>query len=144
MTALLTSADYPAIRAAIALSLSSSVLPDSAIALPIFLDAADLDLKARDPLWASRTGDSLVQLTNAAIYLTAARIAPAMPRLISEKISTGGDDFARQWQAIDWEARAAALLHLAEEALDTILDPMDQISTRPTRFVTATGRRGRW
>ena len=144
MATLLDFASYDAIRAAIDISLNRDSLPDDVIALPIYLSAADLEVKRRDPLWASRTGDSLISLTNAAIYLTAARIAPAMPRLLSQKIAAGGDDFTLQFQAIDWAARAQALRQQGEDALDSLIDPGDVISTRPTRFTVASGRRGRW
>ena len=137
-------ASYDAIRAAIDITLDRAALSDDVIGLPIFRDAADLNIKRRDPLWATRTGDSLSQLTIATIYLTASLIAPAMPRLLSEKIASGGDDYTRQFQAIDWAARGRALRQLAEDALDVIIDPGDAISTRPTRFVAASGRRGRW
>jgi hypothetical protein len=140
VTTLLTSAAYPSVRAAIDITLGASDLPDSVIALPINLNAADLELKARDPNWASRTGDALISLTNAAIYLTAARLAPAMPQLLSETFG----DYRYQLQAVDWAARAAALRALAEAALDMVLDPGDATSDRPTRFAVASGRRGRW
>lgn len=142
MATLLTSTDYPTIRAAIDLSLDSTSksLPDATIALPIYLDAADLELKTRDPLWATRTGDALVQLKNAAIYLTASRIAPTIPRLVGEDFG----NYAYKLQSVDWEARAAALRALAEEALNAILDPGDATSDRPTFFATARGYRGRW
>jgi hypothetical protein len=137
---ILTSTSYGAIRAAIDVTLDSEALPDAVIALPIYLDAADLEVKTRDPLWASRTGDALIQLTNAAIYLTAARLAPALPRLLGEDFG----DYAYKLQGVDWDARALALRALADAALDSFLDVGDLISTRPTRFTAATGRRGRW
>lgn len=137
---ILTPAEYPAIRAAIDLALDETTLPDAVIELPIFLAAADLDLKTRDPDWATRTGDQLTQLTNAAIYLTAARIAPSVPRLQREVFG----DYSYQLQTIDWEARAAALNSMADGTLDLILDPGDTVSDRPTTFSTAAGGRGRW
>lgn len=141
MAPLLTASSYPAIRAAIDLALDSESLPDATIALPIFLDAADLVLKARDPQWATRTGDALTHLTNAAIYLTAARIAPAMVRLLGETYSSG---YRYQLAAVDWDARAAALNAAADGALDAVLDVGNATSDRPTRFALASGRRGRW
>lgn len=140
MTTLLTPTEYPSIRAALDLSLDSESLPDRVIELPIYLAAADLEVKTRDPDWATRTGDALIHLTNAAIYLTAARIAPAVPRLQGETFG----DYRYQLQSVDWEARAAALDSMADAALDTILDVGDMVSDRPTRFALARGRRGRW
>ena len=137
---ILDASDYPAIRAAIDLSLDSTALPDDVIALPIYLLAADLEVKARDPLWATRADDELALLTNAAIYLTAARIAPAIPRLQGETFG----DYRYQLQAVDWEARAAWLRNQAAEALDTYLAVGDTTIDRPTRFAVARGCRGRW
>ena len=137
---ILDDSSYPAIRAAIDLSLDSTALPDATIALPIFLDAADLEVKARDPLWATRMDDELTQLTNAAIYLTAARIAPALPRLLGETFG----DYRYQLQAVDMEARASALRSLADAALDSYLDVDDLTTDRPGKFAVASGRRGRW
>lgn len=141
---ILAPAEYAAIRAAIDVALDSESLPDSVIALAIYLGAADLEVKTLDPLWATRTGDALIQLTNAAIYLTAARLAPALPRLLSARYDSGSDSEVRQFQARDWDAWAAQLRNWAQAALDTYLDVGDRISTRPTRFTAATGRRGRW
>jgi hypothetical protein len=139
--ALLTAAEYPSVRAAIDLSLDSESLPDATIALPIYLDAADLAIKARDPLWATRTGDALTLLTNACVYLTAALIAPAMARLLGE---TYADGYRYQLAAVDWDARAAALRGRAEDSLNALLTPEDGDSDRPTFFAVASGRRGRW
>lgn len=118
---ILTSAAYPAVRAAIDLSLDTTTLPDSVIALSIYLDAADLEVKTRDPAWASRTGDALTHLTNAAIYLTAARLAVAIPRVSGEDFG----DYAIKIQAVDWEARARWLRSQAESALDALLGVAD-------------------
>ena len=115
---ILNASSFVAIRAAIDLSLDTESLPDTVIALPIYMDAADLEVKTRDTAWASRTGDSLTLLTNACVYLTAARLAPAMPRLLGE---TYADGYQYQMQAIDWEARARWLRAQAELSLDALI-----------------------
>lgn len=67
--------DYDAIRAA--LGAESASLPDATIAL--FLASADREVKRLVAGWASLTGDDLAALEQAAIYLTAERIALATP-----------------------------------------------------------------
>ena len=70
---------YPAIRAAIDTSLDSEALPDDVISLPIYAGAADAEVETRDPLWATRQGDPLVQLTNAETL-----IVPAGGRVMTQ------------------------------------------------------------
>jgi hypothetical protein len=144
MTTLINYESYPAIRAAIDVTLDSLVLPDDIIGLPIYLGTADREIKTRDPLWATRTGAEAQALATACIFLTASLLAPAMPRIISQTISSGGDTFDQKFQSIDWEARAAALRQLSEDAIDSVLDVGDVVSARPTRFRNIAGRRGRW
>lgn len=73
--AILDSGDYAAIRAV--LGADSTSLPDATIAL--FLASADREIKRLVTNWASLTGDDLAALEQAAIYLTAERIALATP-----------------------------------------------------------------
>ena len=72
----LTSTEYPSIRAVLDVSLDSTVLPDATIALDVFQGAAEADVERQDPSWASRTGAEATAIQQAAIYYTAARIAP--------------------------------------------------------------------
>src|SRR5215510_10127369 len=100
MATIVQPVDYGAVRAALDTSLDTTALPDATIALPIFLDAADLEIKRRDPAWASRTGDAATHLKNAAIYLTAALLAPAVPRVTEEILNAG--NYRYRLEPIDW------------------------------------------
>lgn len=131
MPTILQPSDYPAVRAAIDISLDSTLLPDATISLPIYLDAADLDVKRRDPEWATRTGDALTHLTNAAIYLTAARLVPALPDLTRETFTD--HEYVRQARNI--EQMVADLEAKAADELEA-LDPTTVVEM-PTMFVTA-------
>jgi len=137
---LLSSTDYPSVRAAIDTSLDSAVLPDALIARDVFVGAAELDVLARDPLAASRTGTDATRITLAAIYLTAARLCPAVPNIIEEE-DTGQHRYRRQ--ATDWTKRAAELRGMADAEIQAILAPTATTPGRPTMFVAASGRRGR-
>ena len=142
MATIVQSTDYPSVRAALDTSLDSTTLPDATIAFPIFLDAADLEIKRRDPLWASRSGDAATHLKNAAIYLTAALIAPAVRQVIEETLSA--NDYRYRLQPIDWAARAAELRALVEQELNAYLETSTTTPDRPTMFTVAHGTRGKW
>lgn len=138
--ALLTSADYPSIRAAIETSLDSTTLPDSIIALDLYLGAGQRDVIALDSLAESRTGTALQHAQTAAVLFTAARLIGALPMIIKETFP----DHSYERNRVDAESRATELRQWAAGEIDAYLDPQDSSSTRPTRFTVATGRRGRW
>lgn len=137
---LLTSTDYPSIRAAIDISLTATDLPDATIALDIFIGAAMREVLSRDPEAESRTGDDLARVKAAAVYLTAARLIVTLPQILRETDL----DTTYQRQAVDVAARAAELRALAEAELNEVLEPDDATADRPTMFDTAHGYRGRW
>jgi hypothetical protein len=137
---LLTSADYPAIRAMIDITLDSTTLPDAIIALDAYLGAGMREVLALDSTAETRTGDELQHAKTAAILFTAARLVGALPQLTREAF--GNHSYDRK--AIDVAARAAELRGLASAELDAYLDPGATTSDRPTFFTVATGRRGRW
>ena len=135
---LLDAADFPAIRAALDVSLKAQTLPDATIALPIYQGAAEAEVLARDPLAESRAGAALQRVVNAAIFLTAAYLAPAMPALTAETI--GKYSYERK---TDWAARAADLRQRADVELAAVLTPDVARSPRPpSLFAVARGRRG--
>lgn len=138
--ALLSEADYPAIRAAIDVSLDSALLPDSVIALDLYIGAGQRDVLAIDPDAETRTDDALLHAQTAAILFTAARLCGAVPQITLERFP----DHEYRRQDVDANARASALRTLAEAELDAYLDPGDMVSDRPTRFALASGRRGKW
>jgi hypothetical protein len=135
----LASTAYPSIRAALDVSLDSTVLPDATIGLAIFQGAAEADVERQDPQWATRTGADATAIQNAAIYYTAARIAPSIPNITGEAI---GDSSYRR-EAVDWTARAAWLRSQGDAALASILTPTTVPADRPTFFAVAAGCRGR-
>lgn len=134
--ALLTPADYPAIRAALDVSLTPAVLPDAVIEMPIFLGAAEMEVAARDPAAGTREGDALQRLKNAVIYFAAANLAPVVPIYLRERLLS----YEYQRPAVDWNARAADLRAQAEAELVAVLG--SQTVERPTFFALASGRRG--
>ncbi len=140
--AILSSGDYPTIRAALDTSLDTTVLPDSIIALPIYVGAAELEVVARDPDAASRTGDAATHIKNACVYLAAARLVGAVPQ-ISGETTVGKHTYTRKLQDID--AQVANLRAMAESELAAAVDSTVSPASPevPTFFGRACGRRGR-
>lgn len=139
MGLLIDSTHHPAIRAALDVSLDTKTLPDATIALQIYLDAAEAEVIARDPLAASRTGDAETHIENAAIFLTAARLAPAIPQLV--RVNRGSVGYQRM--NVDWTQRAAELRQLADAEIAAVLTPTETAPGRPTMFSRASGTRGK-
>lgn len=135
---LITATHYPAVRAALDVSLTVLVLPDATIALSIYHGAAEAEILARDPLAATRTGDELQHIQNAAVLLTAALLAPALPGYTAEDFS----EYSYQ-RKTDWATRAAELRKRAEAELAAVLEPENPTTaSKPTMFTTAPGTRG--
>jgi hypothetical protein len=137
--ALLDLPDYPAIRAALDVTLDAGLLPDALIGLPINVGAAEAEVLARDPAAATRTGVALQHVKNAAILLTAANLAPSLPAFTAQAF--GSTSF--QHKPVDWVARAAQLRQRADDELASVLQPAAVAPERPTMFAVAAGRRGR-
>lgn len=133
------SVDPHAVRAVLDLSLDETALPDVVIFLAPFAEAALAEILRRDPDASTRTGAAAQRLNTAADYLTAARLAPALPVLVRERVG----ELESQFQATDWTARAVALRAQADAELTAVLDTAADASfARPIFFTLATGRRG--
>lgn len=141
MATWVTPGDYPAVRAAIDVSLTAAVLPDDTIGLDVYVGAAEREVRLADPLAESYSGENMERVKAAAILLTAAALCPAIPRLTSERFA----DYQYGQQAVDWAALAEHLRRRARAELSAITatDPTTRASTQRHRaFAVATGRRG--
>lgn len=139
-TPLIDSTSNPSIRAAIDISLDSVALPDSIIALDLYIGAGMRDVLLIDPLAESRAGSELQHAQTAAVLFTAARLIGALPQMLRVAFA----DHSAQVREIDPSKRAAELRAQAAAELESYLDPGDTASNRPTMFGTARGYRGRW
>lgn len=140
---ILTTADYPSVRALIDVSLTATALPDTTIEMAPFAPAAEDELKQRDPDWAAHLADTTVagRLVRAAIYLTAARLLPALPTLKSES-TPDGQSYHRA--TVEVEDRVAELRDLAAGEIAVLVAADDATTTfAPTFFTAACGKRGR-
>lgn len=136
--AILTTADYPAIRAALDVDLTETKLPNRIIDLPIYRDAADQDVISILPDAETRTGEAANKVQRAAIFFCAARLAPVVVRLTS--LTVQARDLSYSKPVFDPEKRAAELRQLAVEEL---ADISSGSPTRPPFFSVATGTRGK-
>lgn len=130
--ALITADEFPAIRAAINIGLDDVGLPDATIALPIYLGAADTEVKRRDPLWVSRTGTELRHLKNAVIYFAAARIVLVLARPSSE---TFGQRYSYKIDQLSASQLASSLESFGDDELIAVLNPgSDDVVEQPITF----------
>ena len=137
--ALLSAADWEAVRAALDPEMSSDDLPDRIIEQPIYAVAAELELLARDPIAASRTGTAKAHIRNAGILLTASRIAPALIAITQQTLGS----YTFSLSPTDWTKRAALLRVSAERELGMAMGEAAPGLKPYTMFGVARGRRGR-
>ncbi len=137
----LTSADWPAVRAALDTQLDTNSLQDVVIALDIFSGAADQDVLALDPDAESRTGEDGNRITRAAIFFCAARLAPVVLRLLN--VSALTRDLRYGKPVVDPDERANELRGMAVEEINEILTPGGLATSMPRQFSSVSGIRGK-
>jgi hypothetical protein len=138
--AIITSADYPEVRAAIDTELNDKNLPDSTISKSIYHDKAEQDVIDKDPDAASRTGTDGERIKRAVIYYCAAYLVPVVVRLIS--LSVQARDISYSRPAWDPDERAEELRTLGDLEIEMVLHPEEDDPLRPTMFAVASGYRG--
>ncbi len=137
---ILTALDYPAIRAALDVSLNAQQLPDATIAQDVFLGAAEAELLQRVPTAASMTGGDLARVKRALVWLTAAYLAHSVVRITSLSVQTRDLSYSRQ--TFDPDEKAAELRARAGAEIAALVTPSATAPGRPTMFTLAGGRRG--
>lgn len=139
---ILTSDDFPAVRAALDTELSAQDLPDAVIKQDVFLGAAEAELLERVPDAAERLGAELKRVKRALVWLTAAYLAPSVVRVTTMSIQTRDMSYSRQ--TFDPEEKEAELRRRAEKEIDALLDAGGTTAARtPVVFALASGSRGR-
>lgn len=145
--AILDTENYPAVRAAIDISLSEKNLPDEIIALSIYQGAAENWVIDRDanaetyaPAGAAPSATKWARVQNAAIYKTAALICPAVPNITRDDFGPN-ESYTRK--AMDFDKRAEELTDLASAELAAYLETDPVTSQMPTFFTVGPGYRGR-
>lgn len=142
MPSLLTPDFYQSVRKALDVSITEASLSDEIIDLPIYAGAAHQSVvtalptvESLDPL-AEPAKWSAAQAAFA--YLTAARIAPALPQIVQQQVG----DFRISREKWDAEAAVKRLNSLAGAALVTVTGAVPG-SVGVGHFWTVAGRRGR-
>lgn len=141
--AFLSEAEYPAIRASIDISLSTSNLKDAVIGLAPYKGQAEAWVLTELPeaaAYAPGTPEYLAA-QRAAIYACAALLAPAVPVITGETFG----NFRYTREKYDPEAVASALWGKARTAISEAAGDTPASSTTGSRFFfgTVKGRRGR-
>lgn len=137
--AILTSADYPAIRAAIDVNLTDQQLPNTTIGLTIYQDAADADVLELHPTAEDETGNNATRVTRAAIFFCAARLIPAVVRLTS--VTTQSRDLSYARLLYDPDKFIDKLKNMAVAEINEVLTPSAETPERPTMFKRGPARR---
>jgi hypothetical protein len=134
-------ADAPdAIRAALDLSIDSNTIPDTVIYSMPYGPAAEAEVLDREAQVFPTPIDPVKQAAHreqAAIFLTAARLAHALPMLMEQTL---GDSSYRR-NPIDTKRRNAELRTLAEIELAAYLSPTGHVPVF-RNFWLGKGRRG--
>lgn len=145
--AILDSENYPAIRAAIDISLSERNLPDEIIALSIYQGTGerwvldrDSDAESYAPAGAAPDATKWARVQNAAIYKVASLICPAVPNITRDDF---GPDESYTRKAMDLDRRAEELGDMASAELAAYLETDPVASQLPTFFTVGPGYRGR-
>jgi len=133
--AILTSDNYPDVRTAIDAAMVAAELPDAVIESPVYLTAADLELKALLPDWESYTDDpEESHLLNAAILLTASYLALAIPAVMSSSVGKGDHSYRVERPS---PTELSALLRARALAFVDLLNETATADAIPTMFTLA-------
>jgi len=115
--ALLSSSDYPAIRALVDTTLTVEELPDAVLGYDQVVGHADRLIKVYVPLAESLTGNNLLRAKLAARLVAAAQVAASAPQLIDLKIGP----YAEKRQEVDWTALSKGLMLRADREVQALL-----------------------
>lgn len=136
---LITAGGYDQVRKALDLGLDENALPDHVIDYSIYGPAAEADVLSQDPnafTYQEGTGQK-DRTIRAAIYMTAARLALALPPITQEVIG----DYRFQQAAVDLPVLARTLRGLADREIS--MNTGTQADRIQQQFWLAKGRRGR-
>ncbi len=134
----LTTAQYPAIRVAIDVTITEAKLPDATIAQAPYHPAAEAEVAARlGILLAAATGQEGAK--RAVILLTAAKLVPALPSITRRTIGDSTTTYQREKQG----DRARALRRDALDELAALKMTLtgETATVLPTIFTTVPGGR---
>ena len=141
--AILSSAHYDQIRAALDLSLDEMSLPDDVIGQDIYLGRAETDVTTVFADAETFSGANKLRVQRAVILFTAAYLAPAVVAITSRSVTAHDSNFARR--PFDPEKRAVELKSQGQAELGAVEDQDADASVviEPHSIVAVVpGRRG--
>lgn len=115
--ALLSSSDYPAIRALIDTALTAEELPDAVIGYDQVVGYADRLVKTFVPTAEALTGDNLLRAKLAARLIAAAQLALGSPEIKNLIIGP----YSETRQERDWTSLSKALMLKADKEIQKLL-----------------------
>lgn len=132
---LITSADFPAIRALLDATMDATILPDAVIDYPPYHPRAEAVILRKDPIALTRTDPAQVAtLKLAAIYLTASYLMMVMPTLTPKRYQLG--QLIIDLKLDEWKERSRNMQSLYAEQMSLLLTGDDQ-AYRARQFTTA-------
>ena len=137
---ILTPDGYAAVRSAVDISVDANLVPDAVLESAAFGPAAEAEVLAREAEVLHSAIDPVKQAAHreqAVIFLTAARLAQALPFVVEQTL---GDSSYRR-NGFDPKKRHASLRTLAERELTAYLSGTGHVVPW-TNFWLARGRRG--
>lgn len=136
----LIAGDFPAVRAAINITLDAALLPDATIQLPVFQAAGEDDVRAIDPDADTRGAPLDARIRRAAIFFVASRIVLSNPDIVEESFGEQRTRLA----TISPAEKAADLREKGLAEVSAVLEAVGVTITarRGTHFTLAGGRRG--
>lgn len=140
--AILTTADYDEVRAALSLDIDANDLPDSVIGRDVYQGAAEREVLVLAPNAMNYAPGSPEwdHVRVAAIFFTAARLALRLTRVSSERIAS----WSASYLTMDPEQLAASLRAQAMAELGAIAGVLQDLTTTiaPRTMTLASGGRG--
>lgn len=133
----LPTSGYDEIRAVLMPTLTPSQLSDDTISMSVYQGAAERMVMRQIPNADTRLGDE--RIYRAVIYYTAAFIAPVLPQVLQADVS---DVMNYKVREINWGARSAQLLGMAQGEIGDVASDTPADVPRPHFFTLAKGRRG--
>lgn len=138
--ALLDSSDYVSVRAALDTSLGKGELPDDMIALDLYAGEAQRWVASQITVTGSEATGPRAKL--AAVYMTAALLAPAVSQIISQRDASGESVTLKPFDPVAKEmqlrTRAASMIELVNggETADLARRPTSAIRQMQSNIVT--------
>ena len=142
---IISSNEFPQVRAVLDVSLDTTSLPDEVITQDIYQGRAEREVLAYYPTAESFTGENKDRAKLAVILLTAAYLAPAVVRVTSVNVQGRDSNYSRKTFDPDLRADELREQAIAElELIDTGAEVEIADEAGPTIIMVSTQGRGKY